>query len=200
MGRGGSGPGSRTGAAARFRGGGNGNPGGVHLSSALGESFCLLNQSVIFGGGVAGGLAGGNAVNGSSHVGPTPGDGNSAKARGPPPSVLTESWGVDPASSGRTPGGRKPGDVRSMYPAGGGSTPSPRQGEAAAARESTASRDSSGPGRAGGVSGNGKADDPSSTLKAGDATQRGRTRELASTYSQCMGHSSKGVNFRHIWL
>ncbi|CAM9869392.1 unnamed protein product, partial [Sphacelaria rigidula] len=43
-------------AAGGAGGAGGGNP-GAHLSSALGESFCLLNQSVIFGGGVAtGGL------------------------------------------------------------------------------------------------------------------------------------------------
>lgn len=44
-------------AKSRLRPGGNaagGNP-AAHLSSALGESFCLLNQSVIFGGGIAGG-------------------------------------------------------------------------------------------------------------------------------------------------
>lgn len=46
------GPGGR----ARYRAG-TGTP-GAHLSSALGESFCLLNQSVIFGGGLAAGAGG----------------------------------------------------------------------------------------------------------------------------------------------
>lgn len=58
------GPGGR----ARHRPGA-GNP-GAHLSSALGESFCLLNQSVIFGGGLGvvaagGGLIGGGVSNGA---------------------------------------------------------------------------------------------------------------------------------------
>ncbi|CAN0410641.1 unnamed protein product, partial [Laminaria digitata] len=52
------GPGGR----ARHRQG-LGNP-GAHLSSALGESFCLLNQSVIFGGGLA---AGGGTGNGNGN-------------------------------------------------------------------------------------------------------------------------------------
>ena len=71
------GPGGR----ARHRQG-VGNP-GAHLSSALGESFCLLNQSVIFGGGLAGGGAGG--AGGGGFVGSKKVNGGVGGVSSPPP-------------------------------------------------------------------------------------------------------------------
>lgn len=56
--------GGTAGGRARHRSTGA-NP-GAHLSSALGESFCLLNQSVTFGGGV--GIAGGGIPGGGEGV------------------------------------------------------------------------------------------------------------------------------------
>lgn len=91
------GPGGR----ARHRAG-TGKP-GAHLSSALGESFCLLNQSVIFGGGL-GVAAGGTAGGGYVGVSNTNGGVLSPRALPPPqtPQRQPSSAVPTPTTSGRS--------------------------------------------------------------------------------------------------
>lgn len=190
-GRAGGGPGSRAAVAARLRAGGNGNsalgnPGGAHLSSALGESFCLLNQSVIFGGGIPGGFVGVNALSSNLNANFTATEGGGsgavrgASAQSP---QLGGSSGVYSPSSLQPQLVGNPVNIAASQSLAA-STPVyslARMGDSISSRVDVAERDGSRGANAGGRVGNAGVDSGRRTAGIGSVARQGGSLESRAT-------------------